>query len=308
MLNDQIQQRHLDMLQTALGAVITQCLEKDDVLEVMANPDGKVWLDTLSQGKYLTSTVLSENQRLNIIKLVASLNNLLVHANQPEVACELAFAAARFQAWIPPVSPAPTFVIRKKAKKIFSLENYMEEGWLNTEQAQALKKAVRDKLNILVAGGTGSGKTTFANALLHELSSSNERIIVLEDLPELQLSAEDVVTLHTAPDITMRDLVKSCLRMRPDRIIIGEVRDGAALDLLKAWNTGHPGGICTLHANRADSVLARLEDLILEVVPEVPQRLVHEAVDVIIFMQKLGFKNYHIEEIKPVSAKAKTLF
>jgi P-type conjugative transfer ATPase TrbB len=305
MQDQQTTLRHLDMLKTALGIELVNYLQEDDVIEIMANPDGKIWLDTLSKGKYLTELTMQSMQRLNIIKLIASFNHLLVNDEHPEVACELQFAAARFQGWIYPVSSEPTFTIRKKARQILSLDDYVKHNWLTAAQAEQLKVAVKNRLNILIAGGTGSGKTTFANAMLHELTNCTDRIVVLEDLPELQISSQDVVTLRTTAKITMRDLVKGSLRMRPDRIIIGEVRDGAALDLLKAWNTGHPGGLCTVHANRADSVISRLEDLIQEVVPQIPHRLIQEAVDVIIFMQKHGNRDYKIAEIKLLSDKAK---
>jgi len=298
------EQRHLDMLKTALGNELVEFLADDNIIEIMANPDGKIWLDTLSKGKYAAEIILPDVQRLNIIKLIASFNHLLVNENHPEVACELAFAAARFQAWIYPVSEHPTFTIRKKARQILSLDDYVKNHWMTAQQADTLKKAIKNRYNILIAGGTGSGKTTFSNALLNELNQSSDRIIVLEDLPELQINADDVVTLRTNSVTTMRDLVKGSLRMRPDRIIIGEVRDGAALDLLKAWNTGHPGGFCTIHANRADSVISRLEDLIMEVVPQVPHRLIHEAVDIIIFMQKQGSRDYTVAEIKLLSEQA----
>jgi len=295
------QQRHLDMLKTALGQALVSFLADDNVIEIMANPDGRVWLDTLDKGKYLTDIVLPSTQRLNIIKLIASFNNLLVNEEHPEIACEIIFAAARFQGWIFPVSEEPTFTIRKKARAIHTLDEYIKKGWISTEQTALIKEAIRNKKNILIAGSTGSGKTTFANAILNELRDSNDRIIVLEDLPELQISSKDHVTLRTNEKISMRDLVKGSLRMRPDRIIIGEVRDGAALDLLKAWNTGHSGGLCTLHANSADSALSRLEDLILEVVPQVPQRLIQEAIHLIIFIEKEGSNNFKIAAIKKVS-------
>lgn len=304
MHNEHTQQRHLDMLKTALGSEIVQFLEQDDVIEIMVNPDGKLWLDTLSQGKRATDLVLPENQRLNIIKLIASASNLLANEEHPEIACELFFAAARFEGWVAPVSEYPTFTLRKKARMIYTLEDYLAKGWLSQKEINFLRQAIQQRLNILIAGSTGSGKTTFANALLNELANTEDRIIVLEDLPELQISSKDHVALKTTNKITMRDLVKGSLRMRPDRIIIGEVRDGAALDLLKAWNTGHPGGICTLHANSASSVMARLEDLILESVSRVPERLIQEALDVVLFMTKKGNRDYQLAEIKLISEKA----
>jgi P-type conjugative transfer ATPase TrbB len=300
-------QRQLDMLKTALGQPLVDLLTQDDVIEIMANPDGKLWIDTLSQGKFVTEIFLSESQRLTIIKLIASSNNLLINEEHPEISCEIQFASARFQGWIPPVSTNATFTIRKKARAIHTLDDYLAKNWITAAQAKLLKQAICNKLNLLIAGGTGSGKTTFANALLHELRESQDRIIVLEDLPELQISSKDHVTLRTSDKITMRSLVKGCLRMRPDRIIIGEVRDGAALDLLKAWNTGHPGGFCTLHANSASSVHSRLEDLILEAASQVPQRLILETLDVILFMEKQGNRDYKLAEIKCVSDKAKKI-
>lgn len=308
MHHEHTQRRHLEMLKTALGPEIVQFLEQDDVIEIMVNPDGKLWLDTLSQGKSATDLVLSEDQRLNIIKLIASASNLLANEDHPEIACELFFAAARFEGWIAPVSESPTFTLRKKARMVYTLENYLAKGWLSEKEINFLRQAIQQRLNILIAGSTGSGKTTFANALLNELANTDDRIIVLEDLPELQVSSKDHVSLKTTDKITMRDLVKGSLRMRPDRIVIGEVRDGAALDLLKAWNTGHPGGLCTLHANSASSVMARLEDLILESVSRVPERLIKEALDVVLFMTKKGHRDYQLAEIKLISDKAQTLF
>jgi type IV secretion system protein VirB11 len=156
-------------------------------------------------------------------------------------------------------------------------------------QAAALKKAVIDRKNILVAGGTSSGKTTLANALLAEVAQQDERVILIEDTRELQCTAPDCVALRTkAGVVSLADLVRSTLRLRPDRIIVGEVRGPEALDMLKAWNTGHPGGIATVHANSAESALYRLEQLIQEVVTTVPRRLIAEAIDTIVFISGRG--------------------
>lgn len=296
------------MLHTALGEALSDLLSQDDVIEIMVNSDGHVWVDTLSKGKYQTGIVLTDTQRITVIKLVASYYHLHIDSEQPELACEFPFAAARFQAWVYPVTSSPVFVLRKKALQVHTIEDYVANQWLSREYADLLIQAINQRCNILIAGGTGSGKTTFANALLHCLKNTSDRIIVLEDLPELQVSSDDAVCLRTSAHVSMRDLVKGALRMRPDRIVIGEVRDAAALDLLKAWNTGHPGGLCTLHANRAESVISRLEDLMLETVTHVPDRLVKEAVDVIVFMEKQGYRDYLISEALCFSDKAKKLF
>lgn len=289
--------RHLDMLTTAFGHPIAELMGDESIIEVMVNPDGKLWTESLKKGKYFTGIVLDEKQVANVIKLVAAYRNQVADAKLPAVACELPDSGARFQGWIPPIVASPTFVIRKKATSVFTLDDYVRANSLRPEHAAFLKDAVKNRKNILIAGGTSSGKTTFANALLHELTGNQERIIILEDLPELQITVEDSVKLRTSDTINMRDLVKGVLRMRPDRIIIGEVRDGAALELLKAWNTGHPGGICTIHANSPQGTLARLEDLVQEAVSVVPTRLIQQAVNLIVFMRRDDQGQYLVASI-----------
>jgi type IV secretion system protein VirB11 len=164
----------------------------------------------------------------------------------------------------------------------------VNEEIMSTEVARLLSLAVIDRRNILVAGGTSSGKTTLANALLAEIGFRDERVILIEDTRELQCAAADTVALRTRPGVTMADLVRSTLRLRPDRIIVGEVRGGEALDMLKAWNTGHPGGIATVHANSASSALYRIEQLIQEAVVTVPRRMIAEGIDLIVFIAGRG--------------------
>lgn len=295
--HEEASNRHLQMLQTAFGKAVMELLQRDDVIEVMLNPDGHIWVDSLTYGKYDTEHVIAALRAHNIIKLVATYQDSSVDSEHPELACELPGSGERFQGWLPPIVEQPCFAIRKRALKILSLDEYRQGGGLSAEQHQRLIDAVNNHLNIIVAGGTSSGKTTFANALLNELKATNDRLLVLEDLPELQVSAPDTVKLRTSAEKSMRDLVRGVLRMRPDRIIIGEVRDGAALDMLKAWNTGHPGGICTIHANSAQSVTARLEDLIREVVATVPQRLIYQAIDLIVFMERNRDGQHCVQEI-----------
>lgn len=286
MLGNKTAKRHFDMLTTSFGENIVELLQNPDIIEIMLNPDGKLWAESYKIGKYFTNIIYSSAQAANIIKLSAAYHQEIADYEHPEVSCELPETGARFQGWLPPVAAAPTFTIRKRATRIFTLDNYVAAQGLTLEQAKRLRHEIHMRKNILIAGGTSSGKTTFANALLHELKESKDRIIVLEDLPELQITAEDCVKLTTTSNISMRVLVKGILRMRPDRIIIGEVRDGAALELLKAWNTGHPGGICTIHANSPEATISRLEDLVHEAVSVVPARLIEEAIDTIVFMQR----------------------
>ena len=281
------------MLKTAMGPVITAAMADPLVIEVMVNPDGALRLDRLRTGRCDTGHRLNPAETERIIRLVASHARTEVHGSSPIVSAELPphgeGAGERFEGLLPPVSTAPCFAIRKPAARIYSLMDYVSDGIMSGEAAQLLSLAVVNKRNILVAGGTSSGKTTLANALLAELAARDERVILIEDTRELQCAAPDTVALRTRPGVVgMADLVRSTLRLRPDRIIVGEVRGAEALDMLKAWNTGHPGGIATVHANSAALALYRLEQLIQEAVVTVPRRLIAEAVDLIVFIAGRG--------------------
>jgi type IV secretion system protein TrbB len=240
-----------------------------------------------------TDLRLDPAQVERIIRLVASHARTEAHASAPIVSAELPphgeGAGERFEGVLPPVSTAPCFSIRKPAEKIYRLLDYVGDGIMSADTARLLSLAVVERRNILVAGGTSSGKTTLANALLAELAHLDERVILIEDARELQCAAPDSVALRTrAGSVSMADLVRSTLRLRPDRIIVGEVRGPEALDMLKAWNTGHPGGIATVHANSAASALYRLEQLVQESVVTVPRRLIAEAIDMIVFIAGRG--------------------
>lgn len=280
--------RRVLMLRTAMGPLINTALDDPDVLEIMLNPDGRLWIDRLSCGRSpLGALPCADGER--IIRLVAAQIGREVHRERPLLSAELPDTGERFEGILPPASPAPTFALRKHARRIIPLEQYERDGILTTSQAQLLRKAVHDRLNILVAGGTSSGKTTLANALLGEIAASGDRVVVLEDTLELQCGAEDQVSLRTlAGAVTMAELVRSTLRLRPDRIVVGEVRGAEALDLVKAWGTGHPGGIATIHAGSCVGALLRLEQLILEVALNAPRSLIVEAVNLVVFLAGRG--------------------
>jgi type IV secretion system protein VirB11 len=285
--------RRRAMLRTAMGAAIAAALGDPRVLEVMVNPDGALRLDLLGEGRVDTGIKLEPSQVERIIRLVASHARTDVHAGAPIVSAELPphgnGSGERFEGVLPPVSLAPCFSIRKPAAMIHTLRDYVNDGIMSADAARLLSLAVVERRNILVAGGTSSGKTTLANALLAEIAHLDERVILIEDTRELQCAAPDVVALRTrVGSVSMADLVRSTLRLRPDRIVVGEVRGREALDMLKAWNTGHPGGIATVHANSARSALYRLEQLIQEAVVTVPQRLIAEAIDLIVFIAGRG--------------------
>jgi len=190
---------------------------------------------------------------------------------------------------LPPVVAGPAFAIRKPAVAVFTLDDYVAAGIMTSGHAGALKGAVEARKNILVAGGTSSGKTTLTNALLAEIAKTSDRVVLIEDTRELQCKAPNLVALRTKDGvISLSDLVRSSLRLRPDRIPIGEVRGAEALDLLKAWGTGHPGGIGTIHAGTALGALRRLEQLIQEAVATVPRALIAETINVIAVLSGRG--------------------
>jgi type IV secretion system protein VirB11 len=288
-ISDGSAERRRAMLRTAMGPAIAAALGDPRVAEVMVNPDGALRVDILGEGRADTGVRLDGLQVERIIRLVASHARSEVHGERPIVSAELPphdeAAGGRFEGVLPPVSLAPCFSIRKPAARIFTLRDYVTDGILSADAARLLSLSVVDRANILVVGGTSSGKTTLANALLAEVAHLDERVILIEDTRELQCAAPDGVALRTrAGSVTMADLVRSTLRLRPDRIIVGEVRGPEALDMLKAWNTGHPGGIATVHANSAMSALYRIEQLVAEAVVTVPRRLIADAIDLVVFI------------------------
>lgn len=287
MRDEQSKQRVADMLRTALGTEICDALQDPTIIEIMMNPDGRLWLEQQGQGRFDTGIERSIQEVERTIRIVASHNGRNANQRSPIVSAELPLAGERFEGVLPPVSTRPCFSIRKPAGRIFTLDEYVHAGTMSPHSAQVLRDAITERANILIVGGTGSGKTTLANALLAEIANTQDRIVLLEDTRELQCSAEDMLALRTEPGlVTLNDLVRSTLRLRPDRIIIGEVRGGEALAMLKAWNTGHPGGIATLHANSADAGLFRLEQLIGEVTQNVPHHLIAETIDRVVFIRR----------------------
>jgi type IV secretion system protein VirB11 len=281
--------RQVRMLRTALGPAVAGALEDPDVVEVLLNPDGALWTDRLSSGRAPTGLTIPAADARRIIEVVAHHVGVEVHAGAPLLSAELPEGGERFEGLLPPVVPAPIFAIRKKASLVFTLDRYVEDAILTPTEAAFLRQAVRERANIVIAGGTSTGKTTLANALLDEVARTGDRVIILEDTRELQSLSDDQVPLRTKPGVaSMAELVRSTLRLRPDRIVIGEVRGAEALDLLKAWGTGHPGGVATVHAGSALGALHRLEQLIQEAVVTVPRALIAEAVDVVVVIAGRG--------------------
>lgn len=288
-LRFQSAERRRSALARALGPAITTALESDDIVEVLINADGTVWFDRVGSGLESTQWRMPSAEREAAVRLLAHEAGETIGEETPHLATILPDSGARVQAILPPLSDAPLLAVRKRPSRIFTLADYVDTGIATEAQAQLLAAAVASRRNIVVAGGTGSGKTTLLNALLAEASFQHGRVLILEDTAELQCRAPNAVQLLTrrrAPQISMRDLVQMTLRLRPDRIVVGEVRDGAALEVLKAWNTGHPGGLLTLHANSAGDAVARLEDLCMETVAAPPRRLIQSAVEMVVFIAR----------------------
>ena len=288
-LNREAISRGARMLRTALGPSIALWLEDASVVEVMLNPDGRLWIDRLAGGLVDTGERLSPDDGERIVRLVAHHVGAEVHPGSPRVSAELPETGERFEGLLPPVVAAPAFAIRKPAVAVFTLDDYVAAGIMLSGQAETLRAAVADRRNILVAGGTSTGKTTLTNALLAEVAKTTDRVVLIEDTRELQCKAPNLVALRTKDGVaSLSDLVRSSLRLRPDRIPIGEVRGAEALDLLKAWGTGHPGGIGTIHAGSAIGALRRMEQLIQEAVVTVPRALIAETIQFIAVLAGRG--------------------
>jgi type IV secretion system protein TrbB len=285
-------QRIITMIRSAFGPLgaITQ---DPTVVEIMANPDGRVWVEREGARMVDSGLVLTVEERDTIIQLVAGAVGLVCHPESPCLLAIIPEYRLRFRAWVPPVAEAPTFVARKPAIQVFTLDDYVRDGILTPVQRDQLQMGLLERKNIALAGSTGTGKTTLANACLAVLAATGERLLTLEAQPELRCEAQNRVALYTRPGLaSMRDLVQQSLQGRPDRILVGEVLDGAAWDMLKAWNTGHPGGLCTIHADSVEETFERFEDLAAEN-PDAPPaerlaRRIRRTIDMIVFLKRVS--------------------
>ncbi|NTI46027.1 P-type conjugative transfer ATPase TrbB (plasmid) [Agrobacterium tumefaciens] len=284
-------------LQDALGDQLCVALDDATVVEIMLNPDGKLFIERLGHG-VAPAGQLSPAAAEVIIGSVAHALQSEADDEQPIISGELPIGGHRFEGLLPPVVSGPSFTIRRRASRLIPLDDYVKHKIMTESQASVLRSAIASRMNIVISGGTGSGKTTLANAVIAEIvgNAPDDRIVILEDTAEIQCAAENAVALHTSDTIDMARLLKSTMRLRPDRIIVGEVRDGAALTLLKAWNTGHPGGVTTIHSNTAMSALRRLEQLTAEASQQPMQEVIGEAVDLVVSIERTG-KGRRVREV-----------
>jgi P-type conjugative transfer ATPase TrbB len=274
--------RLAESMKRQLGALCGQ-LHESDVVELMLNADGTVWVDRLGQPMQPAGTMPPATAESFIATVASTLRSTVTREN-PILECELPLDGSRFEALIPPVVSAPVFTIRRKASAVFPLQEYERQRIMTARQREAIETAVALRRNILVVGGTGTGKTTLANGIIDHIAKAapGHRLVIIEDTAEIQCAAKNAVIMRATDTVDMQRLLKATMRLRPDRIIVGEVRGGAALSLLKAWNTGHSGGVCTVHANHARAGLQRIEQLIAEVSQTPMRTLIAEAVNLIV--------------------------
>ena len=297
------ERRELRKLRADLGPVVLGALEDPRTVEVLLNADGRLWQERLGEPLKQIG-VMDAWQAEAIIRTVAALLKTIVTRERPLLEGELP-DGSRFAGQVPPIVSAPTFAIRKRASAVYALGQYVDAGIMTLAQADIIRQAIKDRRNLLISGGTGTGKSTLANAALADITRQypDERIIVLEDTVELQVSSLNVVQYRTSDEVDMRRLIRTTLRMRPDRVVVGEVRGGEALDLLIAWNLGHPGGLATLHANSAAEALPRLE-MLVDMHPDAPRnipRFIAEARPVILYITRDPERGRRVREVLEVT-------
>lgn len=286
-----------------LGDTFLCALHDPRTVEIMLNADGKLWQERLGEPMRCFGTMRAAQAR-SVVRNVAGIHGRELTRHSPTIECEFPLDGSRFAGQIPPVVPEAVFAIRKKAISVFTLSDYLQGAIMTPAQCDRIRAAVSSRSNILVSGGTGSGKTTLVNAILNHLIEIEPlaRVVIIEDTGEIQCVADNYIQYHTSMEVSMTRLLRATLRMRPDRIIVGEVRGPEALDLLMAWNTGHEGGVATLHANDARAGLSRLA-MLISMHPDSPrpiEPLIGEAVQLIVHIARTS-SGRRVEEILEVS-------
>lgn len=283
---------------------IGDILAEPDVTDVNVNPDGLVWVSRYD-GKRCDGS-LSRKQREQIIAVVASTMHQSATTGSPIIEGVLLTDGSRFEGLIPTVNDEPSFSIRKRPSLVYPLAHYVQHGLMTERQCAIIEGAITAPHNIIITGGTGSGKTTLLNAVVEAIYrlTPQVRCVIIEDTCELQVApGVDVVRLKTTPTVNQAALLRAALRSFPDRILVGEVRGGEALDMLTAWNTGHEGGACSIHSNTSDphAALTRLETMIQQVVVTPQQRIIAEAVHLIVCIERVNLSGRTVRQVRQVA-------
>jgi type IV secretion system protein VirB11 len=293
-------------LRRELGESVTDLLGEVDVEDILLNPDSSLWVKRRGEG-FVPAGSMAPATAASALGTVAAWRGTVLNHDHPILETELPLDGSRFEGVVPPVVRQPVFAIRLRSPKIFTLEDYETSGILTGKEdisnrvrqqqdfalavrglshAAIIREAVRERKNILVVGATGSGKTTLLNAVLDAIAELTpfDRVISIEDTTELQCRVPNYLDLRAVGNVTMLECLRASMRLKPTRIVVGEVRGAEAHTLLKAWNTGHPGGLGTVHANGALLGLTRLESLVAEGTDAPQQKLIAETVDLVIFI------------------------
>ena len=287
----------------SLGTTIQRLLDDPNILEVYRLSDGSLWGDSLIEGRICTGEFMPEEDAEQVVDLVAdAVGNNTVGGNDPQLAAEMPVTGERFQATLPPITPGICFNIRKHIIMVKTVQQYVDEGSMAQWQADFLVWCVEKRINLMIAGSTGGGKTTLANALMDLDGFKKHRIFQIEDRKELQCNAADIVRILTreeGPKFTTQQAIVIGLRMRPDRFVVGEVREGApALAYCKAANTGHPGSISTIHCDSATEAFDRMAEIISEVSVRIPHRLIRKALGAVVHIEKVQGVGFRVTEIR----------
>jgi type IV secretion system protein VirB11 len=303
------QQARLDAkLRRELGDLVLQALADERTEDIVLNPDSRIWIKCQGGG-FQQAGEMPAAQAHAAIGTIAAQRSTVVNYDRPFLEAELPIDGSRFEGIVPPVTSRPVFAIRLRPRRIFTLTEYERSGILTDQtdptntlrrranflamirglsHAEIIRLAVREKKNILVVGSTGSGKTTLVNAILDALAqiAADDRVITIEDTMELRCPVQNFVDLRAVGTVTMLECLRASMRLKPTRIVVGEVRGAEAHVMLKAWNTGHQGGAATVHANDALSGLVRLESLVAEATAAPQQNLIAEAIDLVVFIDE----------------------